>query len=439
MKLRVMIPSSNTLPDHHHHHDNNHHHHQDDLTHALIPSSSSLSPSEREEASLPSLSSVEAMLSMIKCNWGIGMIAMPLYLQKSGSFAGLIFFLLTMILTFESIKKMSRAAKSDNTKTYSDVVELRLGYSCKILSMICIAASTYGSAIAYVQFVADTLSDFDGINPIYSVPILALFVSFSCFFDRLDALAKFSGIGLLFSVSFGMMIVGRSFFKTSSQSISDFRAEFFDIRWDSFPSATGLAVFCNEGIVVMSVQVAKDMKRSQDFLYAAAISVTLFTFAYMSVAFSGSVQYYGKVKDEITQNLLNDLDIPGRILPNLYCIQVVLTFPIVLWMAYSQYEQLHCFAQQPRKTRIAVRILSVILVCIIAATLRGFGDILALTGSAANSISIYILPNLCYYVSVGKHASFFDRVCIVLFLLFGVATGILGTVQSAKDLIDRNT
>jgi hypothetical protein len=81
----------------------------------------------------------------------------------------------------------------------------------------------------------------------------------------------------------------------------------------------------------------------------------------------------------------------------------------------------------------------VILVFVIAVTLRGFGNILALTGSAANSISIYVLPNLCYYVSLGKNASFFDRICILFFILFGVATGILGTVQSARDLVDQNT
>jgi len=370
------------------------------------------------------------------------MIAMPLYLQKSGSFVGLVFFIVTMLLTYESIRRMS-VSKSYDSIHYVDVVERHLGYSWKILSVICISVSTYGSAIAYIQFIQTTMSDFDGIDPMYTVPVLGILVSVSSFFDRLESLSKFSSFGLLFSVSFGVMIVIRSFTKTSSQNSSRFRAEFFETRWDTMPSATGLAVFCNEGIVVMGIQVADKMRRSEDFLSAAAVSVFVFTIAYMSVAFAGSLLYYGNIRDEITQNLLDDLDIPSRVCANLYCIQVVLTFPIVLWMGYTQYESVWMQSSRPpsRKTRIGVRIISVIIVCIVAVTLKGFGDVLALTGSAANSINIYILPNLCYEVamkSVRRHRHR-DRVITVLFILFGVVTGTLGTIQSTKDLIDQNT
>ena len=98
----------------------------------------------------------------------------------------------------------------------------------------------------------------------------------------------------------------------------------------------------------------------------------------------------------------------------------------------------------PKKRLMYVlnRFAFVAISAIIAAEITNFGEYLALIGALANSLAIYIMPQLCYLRIVApKEKRCLRRtvqiVCSWLLLLFGVALAIFGTYQSAKGLFGK--
>ena len=76
---------------------------------------------------------------------------------------------------------------------------------------------------------------------------------------------------------------------------------------------------------------------------------------------------------------------------------------------------------------------------IIAAEITNFGEYLALIGALANSLAIYIMPQLCYLKIVApKEKRGLGRTVHIVgawvLVLFGAALAIFGTYQSAKGL-----
>ena len=91
--------------------------------------------------------------SLVKANWGIGMMAMPYYLHKAGLMCGLLFFVFTMSLTFLSIHRLLRVGdelrrRGCNTSTYSGIIGYLLGPKAEALSLLCIFIACVGSNVA---------------------------------------------------------------------------------------------------------------------------------------------------------------------------------------------------------------------------------------------------------------------------------------------------
>ena len=63
-----------------------------------------------------------------------------------------------------------------------------------------------------------------------------------------------------------------------------------------------------------------------------------------------------------------------------------------------------------------------------------FGDFIALAGSVTNATCIYVLPHLMYFRTVPR-APAADRAVSLATVAFGVASGVVGTVQSARALL----
>jgi len=62
-----------------------------------------------------------------------------------------------------------------------------------------------------------------------------------------------------------------------------------------------------------------------------------------------------------------------------------------------------------------------------------FGDFLALTGSVSNAATIYVLPHLMFFRCV-PGAPRGEKALSCANVVFGVVSGVVGTVQSARGL-----
>ena len=75
------------------------------------------------------LSTLGAALVLTKVNWGIGMIAMPFYLHSAGPGAGVIFFLVSMLLAADATLVLQRLQESASLEVGEASYVLLIGRS----------------------------------------------------------------------------------------------------------------------------------------------------------------------------------------------------------------------------------------------------------------------------------------------------------------------
>ena len=75
------------------------------------------------------LNSAGAALLLTKINWGIGMIAMPFYLHSAGLGAGVIFFLLSMLLAADAALVLQQLQNSGDPGVLEASYVLLIGRS----------------------------------------------------------------------------------------------------------------------------------------------------------------------------------------------------------------------------------------------------------------------------------------------------------------------
>ena len=240
------------------------------------------------------------------------------------------------------------------------------------------------------------------------------------------------------------------------------------VRPATLPIAISIAVFCNEGVVIMALNVQRTMAEPARFPRVMVISLALFSALYLllgvcgfalygmggdtlpspiSDAFSNSPIHIAAVALyalQVSANWLAHAMIArvcspmyqastGRLttcpsLPELLAltcrvrraVQLVPTFSIVLWLSYSALEAYYLrlvgVAAGSAKHRIIkwrlfvpVRVGAILLSALIALIIKDFGDFLALIGAVANALGIYLLPHLCWIRIFGSRLRAPDR------------------------------
>eukprot|EP00435_Cladocopium_sp_Y103_P009954 s2389_g2.t1 len=323
-----------------------------------------------------------AAVLIAKVNWGIGMIAMPFYLHAAGLEAGLLFFVLSMLLAWDAANVMHHLAQRLQETSYVALISKGLGPRSSVLATLAVLLAGWGSAVAWLKFIGDNVARFGGRGgahgaladgrldvAVLAVPLMA------CAWD-ITLLERFSFLGLVSGQSFVLLI----FFlaaKHGAELPSYLQSQPF-LRLESFPVAMGLAVFCNEGMVVMSSEVVCD------FLWK-----------------EHETAKRGIVAQEVTLSSAFSVTPMHRVAVLCYVLQLLLTFPSSLFLIFRNTEQFFPSLAGASLCKRAWRVAFVLSCCGCAAVLPRFGDFLAVFGAVANSMCIYILPHLTL-LSQGK-------------------------------------
>ena len=134
-------------------------------------------------------------------------------------------------------------------------MQLSLGATGELLSIVSIVISAWGSCIAYLLFIKDNCHKLFGL-PEYSwvliaaVPLLLLSI-----LDDIRFLAPVSVFGLACAFTFACLVVTEFFIHVDGQAIHDFFNEQPVVRCESLPLAMSIAAFCNEGAHALSAPV----------------------------------------------------------------------------------------------------------------------------------------------------------------------------------------
>ena len=313
-----------------------------------------------------------------------------------------------------------------------------LGETLAVLSLV---VANWGSAVAWLKFIGDNLARFLplGISSAGWVLILVGPVALSALVDEIAALQRLSRLGLLAGQLFVLLIaIG------VIPHLHDFpeylAAEPF-LRMKTFPVAMGLAVFCNEGLVVLSPSVAASMQKPKLLSWSLFLAVTFFSLNYMLLAICGDFLYsylqVGEVAQEVTMSQGFEMTVLHRVAVLCYVLQLLLTFPASLFVLFRNFEALHpCYDNCWKR---AWRSAAVLTVGAVAVVVPRFGDFLAVAGAVGNSVCIYILPHLALLAEGtwrGMQLSKSRRVLSwIIVLVFGAFCGGLASVISIQKLV----
>jgi amino acid permease len=380
---------------------------------------------------------LKAVFTTVKCNWGIGMMAMPYLLLQSGFGAGIILFILAMWLSWLAIVRLSDCRKilrergldtlslltekSDGARqqllddgeavslvNYSDIVRAVLGDFYGDASIVSILIAMYGSNIAYIVWIKENLAKFVGLQGFEWVLIAFVPLTLLVLRSDLEFLARVSVFGIICAVSFLSLLVYHTAEDLSMPQFNDIiqnDASFLSLS--TLPIGIGIASFCNEGIVVMSPTIEEGMKWKRNYRSALLASVISLTLIYLLFAICGYALYF-HASDGIQGALSMNFEVTNlnRAAVILYALQLIMTYALVYFVCYNEVENRYYSSRhiltgsdehkERHKHFLVLRVLFMLLSGVIALLVPQFGDFLALLGSLGNSLSIYILPNLCY-------------------------------------------
>jgi len=359
-----------------------------------------------------------------------------------------------MLLALDAAVVMHKLSERLQESSYVTLISLGLGSpKSSTLALACVLLAGWGSAVAWLKFLADNLNRF-GPTPLPQaayIAILAVPLTLCAWVEEISILERFSSIGLVAGQCFVLLIFVLAVPHWSQ--LPDYLASQPFVRWDSFPVAMGIAVFCNEGMVVMSSEVSVAMHPPKQFKLAVTLAVSYFTLNYLLLALCGDFLYSylpgdgAVVAQEVTLSPSFAVTWAHRVAVLCYGIQLLLTFPSSLFVMFRNMEHFHWTGQRSACSKRAWRVALILSFCACAMVLPRFGDFLAVFGAVANSMCIYVLPHLTWLsqsemqrsagdASDGAEISLLRQVWsgfVVSF--FGVCCGALAAVVSLKQLL----
>eukprot|EP00928_Gymnodinium_smaydae_P061346 TRINITY_DN45443_c0_g1_i1.p1 TRINITY_DN45443_c0_g1~~TRINITY_DN45443_c0_g1_i1.p1 ORF type:complete len:423 (+),score=41.13 TRINITY_DN45443_c0_g1_i1:72-1340(+) len=395
-----------------------------------------------------SLSTFGAFVLLTKINWGIGMVAMPYYLHSAGLWCGIVFFTMSVVLAADSALCLVQCQASvrgcQQETAYAKLIGLLLGRAGESCAIFSLALANFGSAVSFIKFIGDNIFRFipeiamPGGGAAWSL-LITLPLLLCALPESVAPLGRLSGVGLIAGQSFAVLMITQAalrwdFFPSYVQSQPT-------VRWDTAPVAMGLAVFCNEGMVIVSPTVYRVMRHPQKFPIGLAAMTCYFVLNYMAVAVSGDFLFSflsGKpVQAEVSLSF--ELTALNRVAVLLYVLQLLFSFPLNFFTIFISMETAY-FSWMSRHQRILyIRLPLIALAGVLGSTVPSFGDFLAVAGALANSLGIYILPHCGLLLSASRGAiqiSKRRKACSwMILMIFGVCAGSFATVVSFQQLV----
>ena len=374
---------------------------------------------------------VLAAASIVKCQWGIGMMAMPFMLQQAGLLTGVVQFSISMLITCDAVfrliavkawvlqgrqkggggggsvndallgepaaghlaesrsKRMLTTREVDQaiaggiaggilTLDYNGIIKAVLGPAWEFVSLVAIVVSCYGSNIAYVIFISGNLTQFLGpAVPLVAwqwallsmVPFLALATGKDVVF-----LAPFGVLGLCCALSFWGVMLYDAFSTISWVHFTAWAAAAPQLEVKTLPIAVSIAAFCNEGVVIMALNVQDSMREPSRFSSAMVSALVFFAVCYLMLGVAGLSLYHANTncdKPGVAHQVCSPISRAMCAIDSnttatqkfceagtsrvrtaavvLYAMQLVPTYAIVYWCSYESWENYYLrWASIPR-------------------------------------------------------------------------------------------
>ncbi|KAK9331539.1 transmembrane amino acid transporter protein-domain-containing protein [Lipomyces starkeyi] len=379
---------------------------------------------------------------------GIGLLSLPLAFSYAGWLIGTLFIIVAAAITLYTAKVLTRCLDTDPTLvTYADIAYAAFGARARLLTSVLFSMELLGSCVALVVLFADSINTLlPDLLSKNALKIIAFFLLTPLSFLPLSVLSFTSILGIISTFGVVLIVFIDGLLKTTQPGSlwHPMPSSILPTNWKAVPLSLGLlmAPWCGHSVFP---NVYRDMRHPYKFKRCLNISY-IFTFLIdASMGILGLLMFGNKyVTEEITNTVL---DTPGYPRTLSIAIIVLIAFiplsktplnarPIITTIevllgvsdtptpllsadndndddedlvadldhqSYDwprrRYNKYLTFLRSPAVARAAIRILTNLLVVIIAILFPAFDRIMALVGSALGFTICIVLP-LAFYLKI---------------------------------------
>lgn len=212
------------------------------------------------------------------------------------------------------------------------------------------------------------------------------------------------------------------------------------VIWDKFPIALSTISFSFGGNAIYP-HVEASMKKPKDWPKVVAAGLSTCAALYFLSAVPGYLVYGNTVKSPVYDSISDG--VPKIIAIVVMTFHVLTASPILLTsFALDVEEMLNITVERFGRVkefliRASLRILIVVFVGVVGASVPHFDNLMALIGSFANCGLIFIFPILFYFKLTGfRNKPIYELAWCFLTILLGVVGLIFGTISAIQALIE---
>ncbi|PKA60388.1 Lysine histidine transporter 1 [Apostasia shenzhenica] len=390
---------------------------------------------------------------------GTGVLGLPYAFRIAGWLAGLLgvatagvctyFCMLLLVQCRDRLEEGNtddeQTSDDMHIHSYGDLGGKAFGRIGRFLTELLVLISQAGGAIAYLVFIGQNLSSLfpkthhSSIPPSVFIFLILLPVQVPLSFIRsLSSLSPVSAFADACNVLAMAIVINKDF--QLSERFSWGRNVFNGV-W-GLPFAGGVAVFCFEGFS-MTLALEASMANRRKFPWVLLFAFIAITFIYVCFGIFGYLAYGDETMDIITLNLPNDWSAIAVKVG--LCIALAFTFPIMMHPIYdiiemklASVEWFQKLCNNSRSEQVGLqgaRILTLILVAIVASVVPGFGDFISLVGSTVCALLSFVLPATFHLVLMGAKLKFWQRAADCFIFLTGLAFAGYGTFDALSGHI----
>uniref|UniRef100_A0A915C683 Amino acid transporter transmembrane domain-containing protein n=1 Tax=Parascaris univalens TaxID=6257 RepID=A0A915C683_PARUN len=400
-------------------------------------------------ATSDSISPEQAVVHMMKCMMGTGMLSIPLAFKYSGLALGMISLILICLICIYCARQLVIAShymclrkgqvKMDYANVMRTAVELgphwmrKYGYLAKQIVNFNMFVAQFGFCCVYIVFMADNVKQFfDETSKIHMskaiwIALIMIPEAGLCTIRHLKALAPLAFMANIVYMVAVVIVLGYLF----TDHLPSYTLPAFPRNWGNLPLFFGTVIFSFEGIAVV-LPIENQMDAPFHFISPTGVLNTSFFLVliiYSFVGFFGYLKFGDAIKDTITLNLPQTAFYGMIKVMFVGCIMV--SYPLQFYVPMERVEK--WITRKIRADRqnfliYVVRYCAVILTCLMAELVPHLALFISLLGAFVSTALALIFPPLiellCYYARGRLNWKVWTiNIFILLFALFGCITG----------------
>ncbi|KAG2199101.1 hypothetical protein INT47_005105 [Mucor saturninus] len=389
-------------------------------------------------------SSFMAYLNVVCVVVGTGILGLPAALKQGGWIGLLILFLSWFMSVYTSVLLIRCLYANGKTRltTYTEIAILAFGKVGGYITFFFNAWLLLGGPVLYLvlsganmnQLCAGTVAE---IGHIQWTIICACSVAIPFILVKnMKDVAWISALGVvvIFIVVFVVLIMSAMEKPKMAPSHHD------AVIWDMFPVALATIAFSFGGNVTYP-HVEAAMKKPQDWTKVATLGLSTCAALYFIVAVSGYLVYGSDVASPVYNSLPTGVGQTIAIV--VITINVLVTVPIYATSFSLDIENMFDITVERFGRvkefiiRAIVRILTMVVITVIACTVPHFSTLMSLIGAFGNCTLVFIFPVVFYLKITGiRNKPIYELVWCFLIFLLGLVGLIFGTMEAIKELIN---